>query len=83
MPTIKEFKEIVKVTPIEQAIMVEGPHGIGKSEILKQSYVGMGYKVIILFLRGVCFIIQKTFNSDVKIRVNAFKYKSTKVHCRV
>ena len=50
MPTIKEFKEIVKVTPIEQAIMVEGPHGIGKSEILKQIYLGMGYKVIILFL---------------------------------
>lgn len=53
MPCISEIKKILDVTPIEQAIMLVGIHGIGKSELLKEYYLSKGYAVVILFL-GQC-----------------------------
>lgn len=50
MPNIKEIKEIIKLTPSDQAIMLIGIHGIGKSEIAKQILEEMGYATITFFL---------------------------------
>lgn len=50
MPSIKEISQIVKMTPAEQAIMLKGRHGIGKSEIIKSIFEKSGYRVIILFV---------------------------------
>jgi hypothetical protein len=50
MPNIKEMKNIFKRTPTDQAIMLEGIHGIGKSEIIKQIFLEDGYRVVTLFL---------------------------------
>lgn len=47
---IKTFKKIVKYTPVEQAIGIEGKHGIGKSDIVKQILIEEGYNVICLFV---------------------------------
>lgn len=50
MPTIKECIRIIKSTPIEQAIMFYGPHGTGKSEVIKQNAIAdnMVYKPFFL-----------------------------------
>ncbi len=50
MPSVKELKQIIDYTPINQAIMLEGVHGIGKSEVVKQIFEPKGYEVITLFL---------------------------------
>jgi hypothetical protein len=50
MPNIAEIKEIFNATPIDQAIMLEGIHGIGKSEIIKEIFEKQGYAVVVLFL---------------------------------
>jgi len=47
---IKTFRKIVKYTPIEQAIGIEGKHGIGKSDIVKQILQEEGYRVICMFV---------------------------------
>jgi len=50
MPNIAEMKRIFNVMPIDQAIMLIGIHGIGKSEIVKQIFENDGYVVITFFL---------------------------------
>jgi hypothetical protein len=47
---IKTLKKIMKYTPVNQAIALEGKHGIGKSDIVKQILLEMGYTVICLFV---------------------------------
>jgi hypothetical protein len=49
MPTFKELAKIVKHTPIEQAILLEGIHGIGKSEWIKQKLQEEGYRTEMKF----------------------------------
>jgi len=50
MPNVAEMKQIFKATPIDQAIMMVGIHGIGKSEIVKAVFEKEGYVVVTLFL---------------------------------
>ena len=45
-----ELKEILRLTPASQNIMLIGKHGIGKSEILTAYFQEQGMKVITLFL---------------------------------
>ena len=33
---IKTLKAVLAVTPAEQTIMLKGPHGIGKTEVIRQ-----------------------------------------------
>ena len=47
---IRTLKKIIKYTPVNQAIGLEGKHGIGKSDIVKQILAEMGYSVICLFV---------------------------------
>lgn len=47
---IKTLKKIIKLTPTDQAIGIEGKHGIGKSEIIAQILLEDGYKLITLFV---------------------------------
>jgi hypothetical protein len=49
MPTFKELTKILEHTPTEQAILLEGIHGIGKSEWTKQKLTEQGYRVIMKF----------------------------------
>jgi len=46
----EDFKKILRITPDDQAIMVVGIHGIGKSEFIKKYFEDNGYVVIMLFL---------------------------------
>ena len=46
----KELTEVLDLIPAEQNIMLIGPHGIGKSEILTEHFQGKGLRVIPLFL---------------------------------
>lgn len=50
MPGIKEIGEIFDYTPIHQAILLEGIHGIGKSEFITERFEALGYKVVTMFL---------------------------------
>lgn len=50
MPTIKEIRNIFEVTPCNQAIMLNGEHGKGKSEFAVDFWTQKGYRVICLFL---------------------------------
>jgi len=50
MANIKEITAIIDATPADQAIMLEGIHGIGKSEVIKSHFEKKGYTVITLFL---------------------------------
>jgi len=50
MPSIKEMVQIIDATPIDQAILLKGIHGIGKSEIISSVYSKKGYRVVTLFL---------------------------------
>ena len=50
MPTIKEITKIIETTDQRQPILLEGIHGIGKSEILTQIFEKKGFKVIVLFV---------------------------------
>lgn len=47
---IKEWREILSITPDDQSIMAVGIHGIGKSEFFKDYFENKGYAIIILFL---------------------------------
>jgi len=48
--SIKETMKIIEMTPNDQPIMLEGIHGIGKSECVKEHFEKLGYRVVILFL---------------------------------
>jgi hypothetical protein len=50
MASAKETCDIIEITPPEQPIMLEGIHGIGKSEIITEYFSKRGYRVICLFL---------------------------------
>lgn len=50
MPNIAEMRDIIKYTPINQAMLWVGIHGIGKSEVIKDIFQEQGYAVITLFL---------------------------------
>ena len=50
MANVKELKAIFKYTPIEQAILLEGGHGIGKSEIMIEYAKSEERIPIIIFL---------------------------------
>lgn len=50
MPNIKECVEIIKNTPCEQSILFVGIHGIGKSQVIKNTFTTEGYRVVVLFL---------------------------------
>lgn len=50
MANIADFKNIVKYTPVEQAILLKGIHGVGKSESIKSSMEELGYRMVTLFL---------------------------------
>lgn len=72
MPSIAGIKEIFKYTPINQAIMLQGIHGIGKSEIIKQIFEKDGYIVTTLFLgqNDVGDIIGLPDRTEVEFRYN-------------
>ena len=50
MPNIKEMTKIIEFTNPKQPILLEGIHGIGKSEVVKQIFEKKGFDVITLFL---------------------------------
>jgi len=50
MATLKEMITSFKYITEEQAILMKGIHGIGKSESVKKYFEDLGYKVIVLFL---------------------------------
>lgn len=50
MASIADFREIIQNTPVEQAILLKGIHGIGKSESIKSSMEELGYRMVTLFL---------------------------------
>lgn len=50
MPNIKETMAVIDSTPIDQAVLLEGIHGIGKSECLTEHFKKQGYRVVTLFL---------------------------------
>jgi len=50
MPDIKETMAIIEATPDDQAILLEGKHGIGKSECVRTYFEGKGYRVVTKFL---------------------------------
>lgn len=50
MANIRELKEIIEYTDSHQAILLRGPHGMGKSQILKNLFKQLGYDVVVLFL---------------------------------
>jgi len=50
MPDIKTMKKIFQLTPIEQGIMVEGIHGLGKSEFIESYHKELGFRVVPKFL---------------------------------
>lgn len=44
-----ELREVLRLTPSEQNIMIAGKHGIGKSVIIKNYFESIGKKVVICF----------------------------------
>ena len=46
----KEWNDIFEMTPYEQAIMLVGIHGIGKSEYVRDYFEKRGYAMVTLFL---------------------------------
>ena len=46
---IKETKELLETIPPEQAIMLKGIHGVGKSEFITDYFKGLGYEVHVFF----------------------------------
>ena len=49
MPSFKELESIIEYTPDDQAIMLEGIHGIGKSQWVKNRFEKKGYRVEVKF----------------------------------
>lgn len=47
---VTELEEILRITPVNQNILLVGRHGIGKSEILTAHYAARGIVVVPLFL---------------------------------
>lgn len=50
MASIKEIEQIFEITPCNQPVMLEGIHGIGKSESLTDYFINKGYRMIVLFV---------------------------------
>lgn len=50
MPSIKELKRIYDVLPLDQAILLKGGHGKGKSESVRSEWESKGYRVESFFL---------------------------------
>lgn len=50
MAGIADLKKIVAHTPLDQALLLIGKHGIGKSESIKSSMEELGYRMVTLFL---------------------------------
>lgn len=50
MANVKEITQIIEQTPNDQPVMLEGIHGIGKSEAIKDHFTKQGYRVEVLFL---------------------------------
>lgn len=50
MASIKEFIDIIDNTPVSQAILLKGIHGVGKSESIKSYMEARGYRMVTLFL---------------------------------
>ena len=50
MPSITECLQIINNTPASQALLFKGIHGIGKSQVIKETFTKEGYRVVILFL---------------------------------
>lgn len=50
MANIKELRDIIDYTDPRQPILLRGPHGMGKSEILKSILQNQGYEVTTIFL---------------------------------
>lgn len=50
MPSIKDMISIIEATPSNQAILLEGIHGIGKSQCIESHFKKLGYKMVTLFL---------------------------------
>lgn len=50
MANIAETLEIVANTPEEQAILLKGIHGVGKSESIRDGLVALGYRMVTIFL---------------------------------
>lgn len=46
----EDTKKILKITPEDQAMMLVGIHGVGKSEFIKKYFEDHGYAIIMLFL---------------------------------
>jgi len=47
---IKDITKIIEVTPADQAILLKGIHGIGKSEIITNHFTKKKYRVVTKFL---------------------------------
>lgn len=44
-----QFKKVINILPPTKAIMIKGPHGVGKSEITEQILKELNYHVIVVF----------------------------------
>ncbi len=70
---VQELKEVLKITPSEQNIMIIGKHGIGKSKIITDYFTSKKMKVTAFFLGqmsdpgdliGLMYKDEKTGKSD-------------------
>lgn len=50
MASIKELINIIDATPCDQALLLKGIHGVGKSESIKKYMEERGYRMVTLFL---------------------------------
>lgn len=50
MADIADIIDIINSTPIDQAILLVAPHGVGKSETIRDTMVAQGYRIVPLFL---------------------------------
>jgi MoxR-like ATPase len=50
MPGIQQIYRIIKHLPISQPILLQGKHGVGKSDILRKMFEEDGYRIQPLFL---------------------------------
>jgi MoxR-like ATPase len=50
MPSIKDIIKIIEITPSDQAILLEGIHGIGKSQCIEDYFTKQKYRMVTLFL---------------------------------
>lgn len=45
-----QFEKVINILPPNKAIMIRGPHGVGKSEITEEILKKSGYHVIVVFV---------------------------------